>query len=58
MAKKTELVALRVPPQRVAVWKAAAAHDDVTLSELLRRAADRYSRERLTSVLPVGAGQA
>ena len=45
---KTKLVNLRVRPRTVAVWQAAAAQAEISVSELVRRAADRYSRELLT----------
>lgn len=48
MARKSELVTLRADARHVAIWRAAAVHDDVSLSELLRRAADWYARTRLT----------
>ena len=41
-------VSLRGLPQQVAVWRAAAAHEDIRLSEFLRRAADTYARAALT----------
>lgn len=46
---KTQLVSVRAKPRTVAVWRAAAAHQDVTLSELLRRAADHYAHQLLTA---------
>lgn len=49
---KTRIITVRAKPQTVAVWRAAAAHQDVTLSELLRDAADHYSHQLLTSKDP------
>lgn len=51
MARKSELVTLRVPPRSAAAWRVVAAHEDISLSELLRRAADEYARSRVTALV-------
>lgn len=45
IATKSERIQLVARPQEVARWKLAADDAGVSLSELLRRAADGYVRE-------------
>jgi len=50
MAKRlSDHVQIRVHPRQVAFWKAVAAEQGVTLSELIRDAADSHARLRLTA---------
>ncbi len=44
---QTQTVQFRVTPRRAAVWRAAAAAEDVNLSEFMRRAGDAYARQAL-----------
>ncbi len=45
----TKHVQIRVRPEQVAFWKAVAAQQEITLSQLLREAADSYAHVRLTT---------
>ena len=40
-------VQIRVKPQQLAFWRAAAAALGMTLSELLRQAVDTFARDKL-----------
>lgn len=54
IATKSERIQLVARPQEVARWKLAADDAGVSLSELLRRAADGYVRDAGTPRLGAG----
>jgi hypothetical protein len=47
MTRLSDHVQIRVDPKRVAFWKAAAAEEGTSMSEMIRTATDSYARARL-----------
>ena len=50
----TDHIQIRVRPKQVAFWKAVAARQEVTLSQLVREAADTYARLQLATEMGPG----
>ena len=44
----TEHFQIRVRPQTLAFWRAVAAREGISVSQLVRQAADQYAKRRLS----------